>query len=233
MLEQTITAPADRSRFSLHPEDDMTESRGHSREAVYLEHAIAQARPELFVARNLAVYWVPGQTRHPYAGPDVLVSRHHPPGENPTVYLTYEEGPLTLVAEIVSEKTRRKELRKRDEIYAAALRVPEYLYIDLERDLVQLWRLEGDQYVSVAPDSEGRLWSGELGIAFAWQADHWLVRVLRQDGTIVPTPQEEVALRREAEERAEREARRVEALAAEVERLRRLLAEREATGEGS
>src|SRR5206468_9344622 len=122
VAEATTFIYADREQFSLHPEDDMTESRSHSAQAVYLEFAISQALPELFVARNLAVYWVPGQREHPYAGPDVLVSRHHPQRqEDPTVYLTYEDGPLTLVAEIASDKTRRKERRKRDEIYGAAL----------------------------------------------------------------------------------------------------------------
>jgi hypothetical protein len=62
------------------------------------------------------------------------------------------------------------------------------------------------------------LWSRELGIGFAWQEDGRLVRVVTADGGIVPTAQEEAALRREAEARAE-------ALAAELQRLQR------ATGE--
>jgi Uma2 family endonuclease len=226
MSETILTIPADRERFSLHPEDEMTERRSHSREAVYLEYAIAQALPELFVARNLAVYWVPGQHVHPYAGPDVLVSRHHPRQEDPSVYLTYEDGPLTLVAEIASEKTRRLEMRRRDETYARALQVPEHLYIDFARHRLELSELTEGKYVPVRPDKQGQLWSPELGIGFAWQEDRRLVRVLRPDGKVTPTPQEEAALRAAAEERAEAEQRRAESLAAEVERLRRRLEEK-------
>jgi hypothetical protein len=57
------------------------------------------------------------------------------------------------------------------------------------------------------------------------------------DGGIVPTAQEEAALRREAEERTEEEARRraeaearAEALAAELERLRRASGEEAGRG---
>jgi Uma2 family endonuclease len=217
MAEVTTFIPVDREQFSLHPEDDMTESRSHSAQAVYLEFAISQAMPELFVARNLAVYWVPGQREHPYAGPDILVSRHHPQRqEDPTVYLTYEDGPLTLDAEIASDKTRRKVRRERDETYAAALQVPEYLLIDIPRQVLQLWALEEGRYVPMHSDSEGRLWSRELELGFAWQEDRRLVRVLRRDGTALPTAQEAVARMSSAELRAE-------ALAAEVERLRRAM----------
>jgi hypothetical protein len=211
MTEATITAPADREQFSLHPEDDMTERRSHSTQAGYFDFAFSQVLPGMFVARNLAVYWVPGQREHPYAGPDVLVSRYHPPEPDPTVYLTYEEGPLTLVVEIASHKTRRREKKRRDEVYAAALQVPVYLFIDIPRHVLDLRELVAGKYEPVQPDSEGRYWSRELGIGFAWQADGKLVRVLTPDGRIVPTDQEEVALRAAAEERAEAERERAEA----------------------
>jgi putative restriction endonuclease len=246
MAEQTLTAPADRELFSLHPEDDMTERRSHSAQAGYFDFAFSQVLPGMFVARNLAVYWVPGQRKYPYAGPDVLVSRHHPPDPDPTVYLTYEEGPLTLVVEIASLKTRRREKRRRDEVYAATLQVPVYLFVDIPRHILDLRELVAGKYEPVPPDSEGRYWSRELGIGFVWQADGKLVRVLTPDGRIVPTAQEEADLRAAAEERAEAERARAEAeharaeaereraeaeraraeaLAVELERLRRMLGE--------
>ena len=88
----TLTQPVDRSRFSLHPEDEMTEPLFHADQLEYFKQALPLLLPGWFVARNLAVYWVPEQFQHPYAGPDILVSRHHPREENASVYLTYEEG---------------------------------------------------------------------------------------------------------------------------------------------
>lgn len=229
-MEGTITARADRELFSLHPEDDMTERRSHSGQAGYFEFAFSVLLPSMFVARNLAVYWVPGQIKHPYAGPDVLVSRYHPPGPDPTVYLTYEDGPLTLVAEVASDKTRSQEPRRRDKVYATALQVPWYVFVDIPLHILDLRELVAGRYEPVLPDAEGRLWCRELGFGLSWQEDGRLVRVLMPDGRVVPTAQEEADLRAAAEERAEAERERAEvervraeALAAEVERLRRLL----------
>lgn len=243
-----VLVPEDRSLFSLHPEDEMTERRFHARQVDYFNDALGALFPELFVARNMAVYWVPGQRQHPYVGPDLFVSRHPPADEDPSVYLTYEDGPIAFVIEVASEKTRAAEPKKPDEIYAAALKVPEYLYVDRERDALDLWRRDQGVYRQVPPDDQGRLWSQELGIGFAWQEDGRLVRVLTPEGVPVPTDQEARALQQEAEARARqeaqrsgREARRAErearrraeaevraaALAEEVERLRRALEERE------
>jgi Uma2 family endonuclease len=250
MSETATVARANRAEFSLHEEDQLTESRRHSAQAVYWEQVLDRLLPGWFVARNFAVYWMPGQRQHPYAGPDILVSRFHPAptrvrseavpaGEDQTVYLTYEDGPLTLVAEIASDRTRRGEQRKRDQIYAKGLQVPEYLYVDSQRDILQLGVLAGESYEWVRQDEQGRLWSPALGVGFAWQEDHRLVRVIAPDGTVMPTAQEAAALletfegrweeerhRAETErQRAEAERQRAEALAAELERLRR------ATGE--
>jgi Uma2 family endonuclease len=138
-----VIAPEDRSLFDLHPEDEMTERRFHARQTEYLNDALTALFPDLFVARNMGVYWVRGQRRHPYVGPDLFVSRHPPAEENPSVYLTYEDGPIAFVIEVASEKTRPNEAKKRDEIYAGALQIPEYLSIDQERDTLELWRLQG------------------------------------------------------------------------------------------
>jgi putative restriction endonuclease len=171
--------------------------------------------------------------------------------EDPTAWLTYEDGPLALVIEVASERTRGQERDKRDETYAGQLHVQEYVYVDLPHDVLELWSLGPDGYEPVPPDAEGRLWSREFSIGFARMPGERLVRVIDVEGEVVSTAQEEVALRREAEaratreaqravraaQRAEREARRAQQeaqqraaaeqraaeLTAEVERLRRLL----------
>jgi Uma2 family endonuclease len=243
-MSETVTLttpPIDRSLFSLHPEEEMTERRDHDEQLEYFKFALQRTLPGLFVARNMAVYWVPGQMQEPWAGPDIFVSRTHPREEAPSVYLTYQDGPLAFVCEVASPKTRGREAEKRDETYAQALAVPEHLFIDHERHVLELSGLVNGRYERIAPDAEGRHWSLELGVGFVWQPDGRLVRVVTAIGELVPTAQEETALRYEAEarewekerQRAEAEARaaeaeaRAEALAAEVERLRRALEQRE------
>src|SRR5205085_7685934 len=118
---------------------------------------------------NMAVYWVPGQMQHPWTGPDILASRHHPRDPAPSCYVTYEDGPLTFVCEVASPKTRGKEAERRDVTYAQALSVPEHLFIDLDRNVLDLSVLVNGRYERMGPDAEGRHWSEQLGVGFVWQ----------------------------------------------------------------
>jgi hypothetical protein len=237
-MSETVTPttpPADRSLFSLHPEEEFPLRLSHDAQLECLKFALECRLPDVFVARNLAVYWVPGELEEPWAGPDIFVSRHHPRDDNPWCYLTYEDGPLAFVLDVASEKTHGREAALRDETYGQALAVPEHLFIDLQRQVLELSELVNGRYQRIPPDAAGCHWSRELGIGFVWQDDGCLVRVVTATGEIVPTAQEETARRYEAEarewgkerQRAEAEARATEAgaeaLAAEVERLRRAL----------
>jgi Uma2 family endonuclease len=253
--------PVDRELFSLHPEEQMTERPSHRLQGTYTEQALHRILPGWYVAANMGVYWLPGELEYPSVGPDVLVARGAPVREDASVYLTYEDGPLTLVVEIASPRTRKQDRHKRDTDYAIDLAVPWYLWIDLPQHELALYRLVDGRYERVSPDEQGRVWCDELQVGFAWQPDGRLVRVLAADGTVVPTAdemvalqQEEAALRQAAEERAAREARRAaeearraeaeaaarraaeeraEALAAELERLRRAVDELRGPGEGN
>jgi Putative restriction endonuclease len=235
MSEGTILTPVtDRSGFFMHPEDWVSQQDSHDEQCAYFKQALRLLLQDCFVARDLAVYWVPGQMQHPYVGPDIFIARQQPKVEDPRAWLTYEDGLLGLVIEVASDATRAKEEAKRNEVYAAALQVPEYAYFDLLRDEWRLGRLVAGGYVWVDPDEQGRLWSREFGFGFAWLKGERLARVVAPDGAIVPTAQEmealrqaESAQRREAEARAEREARRAEreARRAEWEAEQRTVAE--------
>jgi Putative restriction endonuclease len=228
-----ITPPIDRSLFSLHPEEEMTERQDHAEQLEYFKFALRRTLPDLYVARNMAVYWIPGQMQEPWAGPDIFVSRHHPQEEVPSCYLTYQEGPLAFVCEVASPKTRGKEADRRDKTYAQALTVPEHLFIDLRRHVLELSELVSGRYVRIAPDAAGRHWSRELGIGLVWQPDERLVRVVTATGEVVPTGQEETAQRYEAEAREwQKERQRAEAEArATREARQRAEAETRATDE--
>ena len=242
MSAETILAPAaDRSLFSMHPEDWVTQQDSHDELGAYFKDTLRLVLPDCFVARDLAVYWVPGQLQHPYAGPDIFVSRSRPREEDPRVWLVYEDGPLEMVIEVASEGTRSKEAERRDKTYAVELKVPEHLFVDLYEDKLELSILIGGRYEPVAPDERGILWSRRLGVGFVRLPGERLVRVLTAAGEVVPTRREAEARQREAEARQreaeagqreaeagqrEAEARqreaeaRAEALAAELERLR-------------
>jgi Uma2 family endonuclease len=245
MLASAAVSPADRELFSLHPEEQMTERPPHRLQGVYLEQAFRWVLPGWYVAGNMGVYWVPGEMEYPFVGPDVFVARNAPVREDAAVYLTYEDGPLTLVVEIASPSTRKLDLHKRNTQYAIELAVPWYLWIDRPQGVLALYRLVEGRYERVIPDAEGRVWCDELKVGFAWQPDGQMVRVLTADGTVVPTAGEIEALREAAEQRAAREAQRAAreaqradvaeqraaALAAELERLQQALDEAQRSGE--
>jgi Uma2 family endonuclease len=240
MSEVIVRPRADRTRFSLHEEEEVVEVTPHRRQIVYFETNLQAEIADRFVGANLGVYWVPGQFETPWAGPDVLVSRNLPASARPRVYLLWEDGPIQFVAEVASDRTRRSERKKREEIYRTALQVPEYLYVDLDRHELELWRLEAGEYQRV-PEEGGRLLSQELGLWFGWGPGEEFVRIWTPDGRMLPTKEEEREQRQQAEEQArqerqhrltadrrarqERERRqeaeaRAAALEAELERLR-------------
>lgn len=227
MSDTAIAPSTDLNLYSLHPEEDVVETPPHRHQVVYLETNLRVVLPDRFVGANLGVYWVQGQYQEPWVGPDVLVSQRtiaEPPGR---VYLVWEHGPIDFVAEVVSERTRGAEQRKRERRYRTDLQVPEYLSIDLDRHQLVLWRLEDGQYHRMPPEN-GRLQSHHLGVAFGWDPRDDFVRIRTADGQMLQTKEEdlqEVEEARTAAEQALERAREAEAraaeLAAELERLRR------------
>ena len=123
-----------------------------------------------------------------------------------SLFLIYEDGPLTLVGEVASTNTRRRDRKKRSETYPVTLQVPEYLVIDLDRESLELCELVEGAYRPLPFDAEGRVWSPRLGTGFCWHEARRMMRVVLPDGQVVPTQQEEAALRKLADERAEQEA---------------------------
>jgi Uma2 family endonuclease len=241
LSELAAPTSVDRRLFSLHEEEDVVEIRPHRRQVVYIETNLQIYLPDRYVAANMGVYWVPGQYREPWTGPDVFVAARPPNEPVERVWAVYEDGPLQFVAEVASERTRRGERKKREEIYREALAVPEYLYIDLDRRQLELWRLEAGEYRRVRAVGD-RLHSRQLGISFGWDPEQVFVRIWDGDGRMLPTGEErqqqlweaeervaqEQRLRQQAEQRAAEEGRvrreaeeRAAARAAELERLRR------------
>jgi Uma2 family endonuclease len=227
MSELVTPSYVDRRLFSLHEAEDVVEITPHRRQVSYLETNLQTLFPDRFVGANLGVYWVRGQFRHPWTGPDVLVAAPSPRGDAPRVWVVWEDGPLQFVGEVASDETRAQEPKKRVEIYQNALAVPEYLFVDLDRHQLELWRLEDGVYLQV-PAERGCLYSQQLGVWFGWQPDRALVRMWTADGRMLRTPEERQQQTDAAEQRAAAEAR----LRQEEQRLRQEAEARGGRGTG-
>jgi flagellar biosynthesis GTPase FlhF len=122
------------------------------------------------------------------------------------------------VLEVISEESRKRDTIDKRRAYEG-MGVEEYLLFDpvgrLLTPRLQGYRREGERFVEWERDEQGRLWSGVLGAWLRVVGDD--LRLVRQDGTLEPSPAEAEARAREealARERAEAAARE-EALARE------------------
>lgn len=196
---------------------------------------IRAARPDVQVFNELLVhYLVPGQDPD---DPSRVV-----PDNMVVVYPTKLDvggcfkapiqpvGPL-LVLEYVSKGSVRKDYDTNMTRYERDLEVPYYLLFYPDADELSVFRLAGGKYTSVLPNDAGRLPIPELELEAAL-LDGWVRFWFR--GELLPLPADllrdrnaERAGRLAAEQRAAAAEARAAADAAELARLRALLAERE------
>lgn len=225
---------------TFYPESDgepMGETDLHVEEIVYLREALKrrfEETPDVYVASNLLLFYREGFPRE-FVVPDVMVVRGASKGFRRN-YLLWKEGvPPSLVIEVTSDKTWKKDLSTKMDLYAQ-MGVQEYFLFDpydehLESQ-VQGFRLAERRYSAIRPERDGSLISTTTGVAFHIEG----VRLRLIDAaTGVPLlrPVEEAAARRKAEMRAatEAEARRNAEVRATTEAEARRQAEVRATAE--
>ncbi len=139
-------------------------------------------------------------------------------------------GPF-LVLEYVSKSNRRKDYDDNMNKYEHALKVPYYLLFQPDAQELTLYRHTGEKYVSVPPDEHGRHPIPPLELEVALH-EGWVRFWYR--GELLPLPADllherdaERQARETAERQAQQERERADQLAAEVERLKRELGQRE------
>ncbi|HEY8283244.1 MAG TPA: Uma2 family endonuclease [Chloroflexota bacterium] len=166
------------------------------------------------------VQLIPGVRLGPYEGYDVRAIGRPP----------------ALVVEITSKKTARKDVGPKLAAYAE-LGVLEYVTFDPRpRKKLELhgYRLVGRRYIEIPPAPDGAVW---LETARLWMRaepaagpfESPLLRLIRRDGSLLLHPEEEAAARYAAEEARIAAERERDAYQAEIDRLRRLLSDRESS----
>jgi Uma2 family endonuclease len=201
-----------------------------------------RGRDDFETGGNMFVYYSVEQARdvasgRPYfRGPDFyLVDRV--PKRYRQGWVAWEEGGRLpdLIVEFLSPSTEDVDRKDKMELYAKVFRTRDYFLWSFERRRLEGYRLEGDRYRPLRPDSRGRFRSEVLGLDLGvWEGrvyfphlsdgreGHW-VRLFDVDGRLIP--QGVVAAAEEAQARLEAERRRAEAAEAELQRLRALLGE--------
>jgi len=181
--------------------------------------------PDVYVAGNMLVYYVPGNIRR-YVVPDLFVVKGIEKRQR-RIYRLWSEGKAPdFILELLSEKTRQQDKGRKKQLYQDRFQTSEYFLFDPDTEELTGYRRVGRKYRPLPPDERGRLYSEQLGLTFGVDRWGWL-RAYRPDGTVLQTLQElseEMADLSEemadlSEEMAKKDAEMAR-LKAELERLR-------------
>lgn len=181
-----------------------------------------------FIGNQLKLI-IPRQGGRPpyYPSPDIVI--HATLGDVELSSLAFHRyGPVALAVEIASPATAYQHDLDTVDPEAKPLAyaqggIPEYLVFDPTGNIisehVRAWRAGPDGvYVPWLPDPDTGRWHSALGISFAPQGI--LLRVYAPDGTLIRTRAELAAALRAQAQQAEVQAQELEALRAELRRLR-------------
>jgi Uma2 family endonuclease len=189
----------------------MAESDLHRDQMVYLIEGLKAhfaGQPDVYVSGDNFIYYQEGNPRK-CVSPDVYVVFGVPRRPRDTYMVWKEGGKLPdVVIEVTSKKTRREDVTRKGPLYEKQLRIPEYYVFDPTGDYLnprlQAWRLVESGYVPAERTSSG-YFSPLLGLFLVDDNGH--LRLYEPDRSEpILSPQEQ--------------AREIERLRAELERLR-------------
>lgn len=219
-----------------YPESDgkpMGETDFHIAAILYLRAALRaffRHVTDVYVAADMLFYYEEGE-RNVYKVPDVFIVKGIAKHDRRTYKLWEEKTPPTVIFEITSKGTRWEDTGDKKGLYAA-LGVQEYFLFDplgeYLKPRLQGFRLVQGAYQSMPLAQDGTLTSQQLG--FILQPDRELLRIVDPaTHAIVPTLDEAIESKAEAEARADAEAKRADTaetalvqMREEIERLKRL-----------
>lgn len=204
-----------------YPHDDSAavENDYHDRLRAYLGSTMCARyadRDDVYVATDLGLYFEEGN-RAAVVVPDLMVVLGVPSRHRLSYKLWQEPKVPDVVAEVLSERTWRRDLTVKPALYRD-LGVPEFWVLDVIDELpapVTGMRLTGaGDYQPIAPSSDGALASEKLGLALLDNDRNFRFRDLAT-GEIIPDYTESEAMRKAA--RAEADAAHARTRAAQAE----------------
>jgi Uma2 family endonuclease len=240
-LAERIYAPDEQWDITMPanlPEEDgePLESNWHRAEISLLIEMTQQHRGEAkdyYAGGNMFIYYSSQQIRsQDYRGPDFFIVLNVDGSYDRKSWVIWEENGRypNLIIELISPRTRRVDQTTKKQLYAETFRTPEYFYYDPDELVLHGFRLTGNDYVDLAPNEQGWLWSAELELWLGrWEGEfqgqrHVWLRFYTAAGQLVPTNEEAERLRAEAErQRAEAERQRAENAEAALAQLRERL----------
>ena len=231
-----LVTPTDDDIYPCSDGQPMAETGIHVQTLLLLYQALEDFyadRPEVFFAADMFWYWVEGDPTVS-AAPDVMIVPDGGGNRDRRSFKSWEAGGAVpaVVVEVSSKKTVKVDLGSKFSQYER-LGVREYFLFDPEGialvPVLQGFRLVGGRYERLLSDDD--VLDSELGFGLA--AEGKMLRLIdARTGRPILTRRERYEAERAAaaaeRQRADAERQRADGLAAEVERLKRLLGERHA-----
>jgi hypothetical protein len=183
--------PDDRDYYPTHEEDHMPEGARHYRQKNYLKYAWEILKPGQAAFADLSVHHT-RDDRQRYIAPDMMGAAGPTEDPEPNSYMVWRDPPILFAAEVLSKYNTRPQVDACFERYAQRLKVPELVVIEgraRQKKYVELYRLEGEQYVLAPADPEKGCWSEEFGVWLRMDEDGFVWAFL-PDGTRIPSEQE-------------------------------------------
>lgn len=177
------------------------------------------SRPDIYVSGNILMFYEEGN-RYAHLSPDVLIALDVPQGSRESYKIWEEKKAPDLVVEVTSESTRMRDIGVKKGVYEA-IGIHEYVLFDPRAEYLkprfQVFQREGEFFVRNPVSETIGYTSTRTGLIF--RVVNGALRVFDLlTGEILRTPREQTA-------RADEEAARANALAAENRELRRRLEE--------
>jgi Uma2 family endonuclease len=179
------------------------------------------AVPDVWVGGNLYLCYEQGNPKACVA-PDVLLAKGVAKWDRPN-YLLWAEGPPSLVVEVTSRKTQRRDQRVKKPLYER-LGIEELILFDpfeeYLRPRLQGYRLSWGRYQPTPLEADGSLLVRTTSLRFKPEGKR-LRMVDAATGKPILWSEEETAARQAAEAKAAEAEERIRALEEELERLRK------------
>lgn len=162
-------------------------------------------RDDFFIGANLTIYFSRQQLRNrDFRGPDFFLVKQTEKRDRKSWVVWEEAGKYPdVIIELLSTSTANVDRTLKKELYQNQFRTPEYFWFSPDDLEFTGFRLVGNLYQEITPDSRGCLWSEVLGLYLGVTAGK--LRYFTPDGILVPSPEEAVEQERQQKELAQRQ----------------------------
>jgi Uma2 family endonuclease len=206
-LEEVRFPPSD-----LLSDEPPLETELHLRQMILLIQTLEwwwRNRQDFYACGNLTIYYSPHQRKsEQFRGPDffVVLGTERKPRKSWVVW--EEDGKYpNMIVEILSPKTAATDRGLKKQIYQDIFRTPEYFWFDPYSLEFKGFELIRGEYQELQPNSEGRLWSQQLGLYLGIHESK--LRFFTVEALLLPTLEETAQQEQQKAERLAKKLREI------------------------